>query len=330
MIMNREIVKRLAIQLFGDRVVYHLDKDELHTFALAIIENYKSGLVPVAHIDVNNRKLLFTNLFDFSNLALSAHYPNVQLYALPPQNDRGNKMKFEIKHRRTENVLYACDAENLKDAVIEAVGKKADLSDADLRDADLRGADLRDADLRGADLRDAYLGGADLRDADLRGADLRDADLRGADLRDAYLRDANLGGANLGDANLSDANLGGANLSGANLSDAYLRDAYLGDANLGGANLRDAYLRGEKIAIVPISILNLTWDILISESYLKIGCQRHTHDEWKAFTDDGIAKMEGRASSFWSANKSWLLSACKAHRKESLAYRKANPIEDKP
>jgi hypothetical protein len=177
---------------------------------------------------------------------------------------------FEIKHRYTENILYACDAENLKDAVIEAAAKKADL------------------------------GGAYLRGADLGGAYLRGAYLSGADLGGAYLRGADLGGADLGGA--------------------YLRGAYLSGADLSGA-----YLSSEKIAIAPISILNLTWDILISESYLKIGCQRHTHDEWKAFTDDEIAEMESRASSFWTSNKIWLLSACKYHRKESLAFRKANP-----
>jgi hypothetical protein len=35
--------------------------------------------------------------------------------------------------------------------------------------------------------------------------------------------------------------------------------------------------------------------------------------------------MDSNASKFWQSNKSWLLSACKSHRKESLAYRKANP-----
>ena len=63
-------------------------------------------------------------------------------------------------------------------------GKRADLSDADLRCADLSGADLRDANLRCADLS-----GANLRCADLSGADLRDADLRGANLRCADLWD---------------------------------------------------------------------------------------------------------------------------------------------
>jgi uncharacterized protein YjbI with pentapeptide repeats len=197
---------------------------------------------------------------------------------------------IEIKHRFTGNVLFACDAGNLKEAVVKAVKGGADLGGAYLRGADLRGADLRDAYLR-----DAYLGGADLRDADLR-----DAYLGGADLRDADLRDAYLGGA-------------------------YLRDAYLGGADLGGA-----YLRGEKIAIRPLSITGLYWDVLITESYMEIGCQRHEHAEWKKFDYEAISDMASNASEFWKQNKTWLLAACKAHRAESLAYRKAHPeIEEK-
>jgi uncharacterized protein YjbI with pentapeptide repeats len=118
---------------------------------------------------------------------------------------------------------------------------------------------------------------------------------------------------------LSDADLRGANLSDANLSDADLRGA-----NLSDANLSDADLRGEKLAIAPISILNLSWDILISEQYLKIGCQRHTHDEWKAFDDAKIKSMESRASEFWNVNKTWILSACDAHKSESLKFRENN------
>ncbi len=161
----------------------------------------------------------------------------------------------------------------------------ADLSGANLRDADLRGADLHSADLRGANLRGAKLRGANLRGADLRGADLHSADLRGANLR-------------------------GANLCGADLR---------------GANLRGANLCGEKIAIAPIFIGGLLWTVCISESYLEIGCQRYEHKAWSKFSDEEISNMSGDALSFWYSNKSWLLASCKSHRKESLAYRKANP-----
>jgi uncharacterized protein YjbI with pentapeptide repeats len=137
--------------------------------------------------------------------------------------------------------------------------------------------------------------------ADLRGANLRGANLRGADLIGANLRGADLIGANLIGADLSGADLSGANLRGANLI---------------GADLIGANLIGEILKKTPISILNLTWDVLITTEYLTIGCQRHTHKVWEAFTDDEIAKMESRASEFWRVNKEWLLGTCKAHRSE--------------
>ena len=131
-------------------------------------------------------------------------------------------IKLQIKNRFTGSLLfeYEKDDNTIKDTLLEAINRDADLGDADLRGADLRGADLRGAYLRDADLRDADLG-----DADFRGAYLSDADLRGADLRGAYLSGAYL----------RDADLRGADLRGAYLRDADLRDADLGDADFRGA-----------------------------------------------------------------------------------------------
>ncbi|EBG4688072.1 pentapeptide repeat-containing protein [Salmonella enterica] len=134
-------------------------------------------------------------------------------------------------------------------------GSKADLRDANLRDADLYNANLRDADLYNANLRDA----------DLCGANLRDANLRDADLYNANLRDADLCGANLCNANLRDADLYNANL----------RDADLPDLTF--------VILGEKYFI---SITN--------GEYVRAGCQHHTVEEWRNFSKQEIAEMDGR------------------------------------
>jgi hypothetical protein len=99
------------------------------------------------------------------------------------------KTKIEIKSI-WGNLLFEFEKENntVKDTVMEAVNKKADLRGADLQGAYLRGADLQGAYLQGADLQGAYLQGADLRGAYLQGAYLQGADLRGAYLRGAYLK----------------------------------------------------------------------------------------------------------------------------------------------
>ncbi|EAZ1714438.1 pentapeptide repeat-containing protein [Salmonella enterica subsp. enterica serovar Indiana] len=139
------------------------------------------------------------------------------------------------------------------------------LCDANLRGANLCDADLCGADLRDADLRDAYLCGADLRGAYLCDANLRGADLRDADLCGAYLRDADLCGADLRDADLRDADLCG----------AYLRDAYLPDLTF--------VILGEKYFI---SITN--------GEYVRAGCQNHTVEEWRKYSKQEIAEMDGR------------------------------------
>ncbi|WP_197899873.1 pentapeptide repeat-containing protein [Salmonella enterica] len=119
-----------------------------------------------------------------------------------------------------------------------------------------------------------------LRDADLCGADLRDADLRGANLRGANLRDADLCGANLRGADLRDAYLCG----------AYLRDADLCGADLRGANLCDAYLPD-----LTFVILGEKYFISITNGeYVRAGCQNHTVEEWRKYSKQEIAEMDGR------------------------------------
>ena len=145
-------------------------------------------------------------------------------------------IKIQIKSIWGE-VLFEYEKEHntIKDTLIEAIKKSANLRSADLSGADLSGADLRSAYLSGADLSGANLRSADLSGADLSGAYLSGADLRSADLSGAYLSGAYLSGADLRSAYLSGAYLSGANLRSADLSGADLRSADLSGADLSGA-----------------------------------------------------------------------------------------------
>ncbi|EHD1669662.1 pentapeptide repeat-containing protein [Salmonella enterica] len=111
-------------------------------------------------------------------------------------------------------------------------------------------------------------------------ANLCDADLFGADLLGADLRGANLRGSNLCGADLLGADLRGANLRGADLCGADLRGA-----NLCGADLPDLtfVILGEKYFI---SITN--------GEYVRAGCQNHTVEEWRKYSKQEIAEMDGR------------------------------------
>ncbi|EJB1261908.1 pentapeptide repeat-containing protein [Salmonella enterica] len=131
----------------------------------------------------------------------------------------------------------------------------------------------------------ANLCGANLRGANLCGADLRGANLYDANLCDANLRGANLLGADLYDADLYDANLCGANLCGANLR----------GANLCGADLRGANLRGANLPDLTFVILGEKYFISITNGeYVRAGCQNHTVEEWRKYSKQEIAEMDGR------------------------------------
>ena len=90
------------------------------------------------------------------------------------------------------NIILEEHAKWLKD---DSTGKRANLSEANLRYANLSGADLRYANLRDANLSRANLREADISYANLRGANLSRVDLRYANLRDVDLTHASLSSA---------------------------------------------------------------------------------------------------------------------------------------
>ncbi|MGM5044821.1 pentapeptide repeat-containing protein [Salmonella enterica] len=131
--------------------------------------------------------------------------------------------------------------------------------------------------------------------ANLRDANLRDANLCGANLCGANLRDADLCGANLRGANLRDADLRDANLCGANLCGADLRGANLCGADLRGADLRGANLCGADLPDLTFVILGEKYFISITNGeYVRAGCQNHTVEEWRKYSKQEIAEMDGR------------------------------------
>ena len=86
--------------------------------------------------------------------------------------------------------------------------------------------------------------------------------------------------------------------------------ADLCDANLRGADLCGANLCGEKLKSIPVFIYGLKWFVTVTNEFLTIGCQRHTHAEWEAFSDEQISDMAKGALNFWQMWKPSLLSVC--------------------
>ncbi len=143
------------------------------------------------------------------------------------------------------------------------LGKRADLSGANLKDVDLSNIDLSGALLKGsylegANFRNSVLYHADFSDADIKMADFSNATLMLADFSSADLEGSNLSGCrsieskDLGknrrgprftDANLSQVNFTGAycfasDFRGANLSQAKFQEANLEHANFSNNDLQ--------------------------------------------------------------------------------------------
>ena len=143
------------------------------------------------------------------------------------------------------------------------------------------------------------IGGNTLQGADLQGADLRWADLTNADLTRANLTRANLRWADLRGANLTGANLTRADLRGTDLRGTDLTGAKLMGADLTGADLWNMVGNGKQIITRRFGqyTVNYTKDVL------QIGCEQHSFEAWKSFSDERVSRMAPDALDYWKKYK---------------------------
>lgn len=199
-------------------------------------------------------------------------------------------------------------------------GKRANLSNVDLRCAKLIGVDLSSANLRNAELRSAKLIGANFRGANLRNADLSNANLRNANFRNADLSNADLSNAKLISADLSNADLSNANLSNADLNYAKFIGADLSNVNLSNANLSNANLSVANLTGIAVKLFQAgMWTAIITPDQIYIGCQKHCIDKWAKFKDEEISAMHADALPLWKENKVIILEIAQSMQVAELA-----------
>ena len=103
---------------------------------------------------------------------------------------------------------------------------------------------------------------------------------------------------------------GNADLSNADLSNADLSNANLRYADLSNADLSNADLLGEKLKSNPVFVYGLKWFITVTNEFLTIGCQRHSHSDWAGFDEARIESMHSGAIAFWRKWKPSLMLMC--------------------
>ena len=134
------------------------------------------------------------------------------------------------------------------------------------------------------------------------GSDLNGRNLCGSDLSHRNLRGSNLRGSDLSGSYLSGSNLRKCDLSGSNLSDCDLRGSILSGSNLEGCRFIRTIGDGNQIHTMQTTV----WPVVIflGQNTMAIGCEQHSIDDWRIFTDSKIARMDDNALSFW---KNWKL-----------------------
>ena len=83
-----------------------------------------------------------------------------------------------------------------------------------------------------------------------------------------------------------------------------------------GADLRGAKIRDDIIITkAPIQISGLEWPVIIWDQHMQIGCEFHSHEEWKNFSDDEWLKMGGKEAIYLKRNQfPAILALCEQHK----------------
>ncbi len=82
----------------------------------------------------------------------------------------------------------------------------------------------------------------------------------------------------------------------------------------GCTNTQGALRWNGKPAKALLSINGLRWPVSTDGKSIQIGCQHHSVDEWRAFDDRVIARMDSDALAFWTQHKEMILSLAEVRR----------------
>ena len=91
---------------------------------------------------------------------------------------------------------------------------------------------------------------------------------------------------------------------------------------LNDIRVENSFMYDSIATISTLSISGQTWIITITDDKMKIGCENHTHEEWRNFTDEEISSMHKDALTWWSEWKGFILPLSEMHIKKVEAAKK--------
>ena len=197
---------------------------------------------------------------------------------------------MKLKRWDTQEVIFELECSSWADLLKGALKAKVSLYRADFSEAN-----FIEANFRWADFSEANFIEANFIEANFRGANFSEANFRGANFRWADFRWADFSEANFSEANFIEADFRGADFSEANFREADFRgDSY-------------QYCIGNMREIKSMQLD--TYLIVFNKHFLAIGCQQHSIEKWKNFTDDEIENLDNGALEWWNKWKDFIFKA---------------------
>lgn len=185
-------------------------------------------------------------------------------------------------------VIFETECSSDLSLVETAIAEKVDLAEVNLSFMYLRGICFNEVNLNKAKLVGINLQEATITNSCLRRGNLEKANLSQAVITDSDFYRTNLSCTDLVEANVTNTNFFGANLFRTDLSKSFFRDN----------DIRYTIGNGKEIQ----TMCHYQWVVTFTKTDLAIGCQQHTHEEWKNFTDFQIEEMDLKALAWW---KKW-------------------------
>ena len=100
-----------------------------------------------------------------------------------------------------------------------------------------------------------------------------------------------------------------------NCSDCYNCSSCSGCSRCYNCSGCSGVLRWSGSAASSLLALNgLTWPVATDGKSIQIGCQHHSVEAWRGFSDAEISRMEKRALVFWQAHKDQILLLAEMRR----------------
>lgn len=131
--------------------------------------------------------------------------------------------------------------------------------------------------------------------------------LLNSSFKQAELISVNFQRCDLTHAAFDQARCGLVNFQGAKLGGATLNQTELKDCNFTKTNLRYCQLRVYTAG---------PWTAYIRPDFTSIGCQHHSNEDWKRFTNYQIDDMSSQALKYWEENKKLIFMMMDSFKKD--------------